>query len=284
MRKVLKFISLILRHGHLKPRGQNLNRERNESLKNLQEFIPPDRLIRQTKNPGTLRNIQNQLSFMAGSLKITGGHIVADTIAYIRIPKSASTSMSKAMLEKKYPALQTKSITEKQVNFLADVNLVYSISGCRFFTIVRNPFIRLVSVYRDLFENSENFIYHDYLFGILPSDASFSEFINRITVIPDQLKDQHIRQQCDFLKYYEKKKIEVKVLKLEETEAINTFLASQNLQFLHLNKSGESYDYRSYYTPALLQKAYDLYRDDVKKFGYENAYTDLQKHLKTVHF
>lgn len=265
--------------------GENFNQNREASLRDLQEFIPnlpQEQVVAQTitsppqsKNT-IIRNLTGQLAFLKSSLKIKGGHLTTDTLSYIRIPKSANTSLSKGMLEKKYPSLKQKTITEKQINFLTDANLQTRIEGPSIlFTIVRNPFSRLVSVYRDFFENKSNYIYHDYLFGILQPTISFSEFVDRIINIPDRLKDQHFRPQHTFLKYYEKENLDIKIFKLEEPEKITQFLSQHEVQLFHLNKSNEQYNYQSYYTVETLAKVSELYSIDVKRFGYEHVHLEL---------
>ena len=217
------------------------------------------------------------------SIQKTGGHLTASNTSYIRIPKSASTSVSKAMLEKIYPVLKQSAINEKQINYLTDVNLhVLGTQSANhtYFTIVRNPFSRLVSVYRSFFENnSQDYIYRDYLFGILPPHLSFFDFVDRIAHIPDRLKDQHIKPQNCFLEYYEKKKIEVKVLKLEDSEKLNQFLSQNSLQLAHVNKSAETYDYRAYYNANTLSKVYELYKMDFERFGYQQEYKKVADYL-----
>lgn len=290
LHKYVKLTGLIIRHGRFRHSGENFNALREEALKELQEFIPdqPSRAITQrggtTSSPDVspiYQNFKAQSAFIKNSLKIRGGHLTFKNLSYIRIPKSASTSMCQELLEKKYPTLTQKKISGKEINFLTDVNLEVKATGSSiFFTIVRNPFSRLVSVYRDFFENKDHYIYRDYLFGILPQQLTFSEFINRISSIPDRLKDQHIRPQHSFLEYYRRKKLEIKIFKLEESEKLNQFLNQQGMKFPHVNKSDVHYDYRSYYDAVLLQKVHELYQIDVEKFGYQEEYNLLTKSLK----
>lgn len=279
----LRLAWLVIRHGHLRHSGEDFNKNRGESLKELQEFIPHHLTIRSnTKAQHTITfNLLAQISFIKNSKKTQGGHLSASDINYIRIPKAASTSMSKELLEKLYPTLKQKSISETQVNFLTDIHLQKTISNTpTYYTIVRNPFARLVSVYRDLFENREHHIYRDYLFGILPQQLTFTEFVERISSIPDSLKDQHIKPQHAFLKFYEQKNVQVSVFKLEEPETLNQFLNQYELKLPHVNKSAESYDYQSYYNPDTLAKAFDIYQADVQRFGYETEYKRLADFIK----
>ena len=328
IKKYLKLIEIVLKHGRWKHSGENFNQRRRESLIELQDFVPhlykkpgnfknifyhlsfgevrarPSKAVfeiplqncRTPLSDGTTlpfrknaiaRNLVAQLAFLKKSLPTAGGHLTANKLSYIRIAKSASTSMCKAMLEKVYPALKQKTISEQQVNYLADANLIAQATNSNnhtYFTIVRNPLVRLVSVYRGFFENnSPGFIYRDYLFGVLPQHLSFSDFVNRVICIPDRLKDQHLKPQYCFLEYYEKKNITVKIFKLEDTEKINPFLNQNNLQLPHLNKSAERYDYRLYFTTNLLKVACEVYQKDIERFGYKAEVEALKGYIKTVH-
>ena len=272
----LQLTWLILSHGRLKHSGEDFNKIREESLKGLQDFIPSRaaQSVNSTspsKNAVT-RNLIAQASYIKNPRHISGGHLSFNDLSYIRIPKAASTSMSKEVLEKMYPTLNQKNISEAQINFLTDLNLQSeTLNTSVFFTIVRNPFARLVSVYRDLFENKNHYIYSDYLFGILPQQISFPEFVERIARIPDRLKDQHLRPQHAFLKYYEQKNLEVKVFKLEEPEALIQFLNQHGMNLQHMNRSVEPYDYKSYYNEHTMKQVSEIYEVDIIRFGYEDS-------------
>ena len=279
-----QLLMLILRQGTFRQRGENFNQSRAEALTDLREFVP-DTLSRATAfSGGTTNTFIGQLAFIKNSFTLKGGHLTAENLSYVRIPKSANTSMSMAMLEKLYPTIKQKTIDSTQINYLTDVNLHFKKENRKnhsYFTIVRNPFSRLVSVYRDFFEHSDaTFIYRDYLFGVLHRQLSFAEFVDRIACIPDRLKDQHIKPQHAFLKYYVKEKIPVKTFKLEEVETLREFLNAYSLQLPHLNKSAESYDFSKYYTPPLLKKVHQLYRTDIEKFEYEQEYQNLLSQVK----
>ena len=270
--KYLQLAGLIFRHGHVSHSGEDFNKKRIEGLKGLEEFFPTASRAPVPSGGTTPHALIVQAAFIKNSWKTYGGHLTVNNLCYVRIPKAASTSMSYELLKKKFPDLHQQSITERQINFLADIHLEKEVKKSpAYFTIVRNPFSRLVSVYRDLFENPDHYVYRDYLFGILPQQLSFSEFVDRISRIPDRLKDQHIKPQCAFLKFYERQGVNVKVFKLEETGLLNQFLNQHGLLLPHLNKSGESYDDRSYYDHSTWKKASEIYRVDIEQFGYDHA-------------
>jgi Sulfotransferase family len=285
LKKYLQLTALIFTHGTLRSSGQNFNQNRAKSLETLTEFIPlksTGNALEPKSDPGKKSsgiNLLAQAAFIKSAFRNSGGHLSVDSLAYIRIPKSANTSMSYAMLSKQYQTLPQNHLDETQINFLTDVHLktVHEAGTEMFFTVVRNPFARLVSVYRDFFETDhKEFIYGDYLFGVLPQTLSFTEFIDRISRIPDRLKDPHLKPQHLFISPYDKKGITVKIFKLEDTAELKLFLTEHGMMLTHQNKSAEAYNYISYYTPQSLIQAYEICKLDVEQFGYRQVYQDLK--------
>lgn len=172
-----------------------------------------------------------------------------------------------------------RSLSPQQVNQLADLHMHHTLPGkeVRFFTVVRNPFARIVSVYREFFEKERKpFLYEDYLFGALRQQMSFTQFVSTVRLIPDLLKDQHLKPQQCFLRYYERNGKPVRVLKLEDDVEIRNFLASYGLMFENFNHSEEPYDYFSYYDRDALADVLHIYKVDILRFGYEPAYDELR--------
>jgi hypothetical protein len=144
--------------------------------------------------------------------------------------------------------------------------------------VVRNPFARIVSVYRDFFERpGGHFIYGDYLFGILKKGFSFHEFVDALQNIPDFLKDQHVKPQKRFLTYYHNRNIDVKILKLEEPDKTTEFLQRFDLSLTVMNRNSAACDFQTYYDMESLQKVNLLYADDISFFKYEQEYEELKK-------
>jgi hypothetical protein len=287
-------LKTIIHHGRLQHSGYNFNENRKKNLSDLTDFttkadnstalyhvsFPINSWI--WKN-SYMRNIVSQASYLKNCFKKKGGHlhISAVNLCYIRIPKAANTSLSFVMLEAIYPSLGKKDLHSWQINALTDIHLRSSLTlqerSSALFTIVRNPFARLISAYRAFFKNqSDFFIYQDYLFGIFSKTITFKEFVKRLQYIPDSLKDQHLKPQHHFLKFYETKKLTVTVLKLEEPKQIQAFLTNYQLTLPTLNKSKEPYDYRMYYDDETLNIAYLIYKQDILRFNYNQEYETLK--------
>ena len=68
------------------------------------------------------------------------------------------------------------------------------------FSVVRNPYTRIISCYKNKFTNIGNLMYQGfefdgYLGGVLHRNMSFEEFVRIICQIPDHLCDRHFRSQ-----------------------------------------------------------------------------------------
>jgi hypothetical protein len=288
---------MILRFGKWKHSGRDVNEERNLVLGNFTSFVPSRTWFSQITNFSVLkkvlmrnaylRNLITQAAFLKDSVTPHGGHLHAPflNISYIRIPKSASTSLSWIILEAMYPDLKGKTPDATSINFLADANIRKSVlqddADDIFFTVVRNPFARIVSVYRDFVAgHARDRIFDDYLFGILSGDLSFREFVKRVEGIPDLLKDPHLKPQHHFIDFYKRKNPNVVILPIEKPDEIKYFLFIYNLEIPHLNASGTTYDYREYYDPESYDWVSRIYKQDIKMFGYESVAKALREFVE----
>lgn len=300
MQSPFSLLYMILRFGRFRHSGKDFNKERNESLATLQAFVPrstsfliPLHWLNPVKTLLMknlyLRSFITQAAIAKESVTPHGGHLHAPflNISYIRIPKAASTSISYSMLKIIYPGLSTIPLDPKEINFLADANLRKWLSppdsNDIFFTVVRNPFARIVSVYRDYISNSsrEN-VFQDYLFGILSSGLSFKDFVKRIEGIPDLLKEPHIKPQHYFVDYYRRKNPNVVILKLEKPDEVNSFLGIYGLEMPVLNASEEGYNFRDFYDLETFELVARMYRTDVKMFRYEQDSRGLREYLQSL--
>ena len=277
--RAAQLVRLIILEGKILHGGHYIPDVRRQALQDLHQFCPlPNGNTNKHFIPEWpwLRYWLGQLAFFKNAFKRQGGHLSAPAVrlCYIRNPKAASTALSYLMLSANYQELKHFSITREKINFLTDVNLNRQLSAvdrkALFFTVVRNPFARIVSAYRQFFEQQQDLlIYEDYLFGVLRSYHSFKDFLNIIKLIPDILKDQHLKPQHTFLTFYERQGIEVKILKLEERDTVEEFFYAYGLTLKPLNQS-DAYDYRAYYDEDTLKLVHQLYDEDIRRFGYES--------------
>ena len=291
----MKIILLVLRYGKLRHSGKDFNLERSNSVSHLlqNDIQPPIGTIKQNKIKSQLlknsitRNLLAQGAFLKNSFRFRGRYLFAPALnlAYIRIPKSASTSISLSLLPFCDQRLKNRSLNSTEINFLTDIYLNHQLKednkSIEFFTVVRNPFARVVSVYRDFFEKSSgDFIYQDYLFGIFNRHISFPEFVHRLQSIPDRLKDQHLKPQHLFLKYYQEKINDIKIFKLEYPRAVDDFFSEFDLRLQHINSSKDPYDYRAYYDRKTFEAVIDIYDGDIQRFNYEKEAEMLKEFIK----
>lgn len=288
VRAIITLLHRIIRHGKFRHSGADYPERRREMLAGLDPFFPAENIqsVKKGLKNAYLKAWLAQAAFLKNSWKRKGGHLLFPeaNIGYIRIPKSASTALSYMMLKASFPDLARKKLNAERINFLADIHLQHRLDtsdpAITFFTVVRNPFRRIVSFYSNYFQQSETpFIYEDYLFGIFRKDMPFKDFIRLVEQIPDAMKDQHLKPQHIFLSYYERKNVAVTILKLEDSETLQRFLSRWSLSPDVLNKSSTSYDYRNYYDRETLDSVYRIYRKDIVEFGYAADYEALRRSL-----
>lgn len=288
--RFVRFIGLIIREGNFVHSGHSFETVRREMLKDLGDLTPvrtpqpPSQWQRWILKYPRLRSFYAQAAFLKDSLRRRGGHLCvpALNLCYVRNPRAASTALASAMLQARFPELIRQVLTPVQINFLTDVHLHYHVrpeqGNATLFTVIRDPFARIVSVYRAFFEHAdEPFIYEDYLFGILRKELSFKGFAKRIRLIPDFLMDQHLKPQHVLLEYYRHRNMAVSVFRLEEPEKLSGFLSAYSIEVKAFNMSESPYDYREYFDEESLEWIYRIYEKDISRFGYEARYEELKK-------
>lgn len=283
---MIQLLLHILRKGKFRHTGSDFTEQRARTLAGFPEIFPPRTSVRNSlskfQHP-VVKMFVAEAAFVKASLKFRGSYlsISGKSLSYIRIPRSGSTAVCKAILLHKYPTLTNRPLSPLQVNHLADLHTDQTLpdQDMKFFTVVRNPFARLVSVYRQFFETNKPFLYEDYLFGVLKEQMSFPEFVSTVKLIPGLLKDQHLKPQETFLDYYWRNGKHVHILKLEDEANVKNFMASYGLMFENFNCSADPYDYSLYYDRDILKHVFDLYRADILRFNYGAAYDELRAFL-----
>ena len=155
------------------------------------------------------------------------------------------------------------------------------------FTFVRNPFDRLVSCYVSKYQTditkykkTKNDFEH-YLCGYLSQDEGFETFIEKIAKIPVLLMDKHFIPQSKVI-YTSNGDSRVDYIGRFETLE-QDFLPIQKeygLKPLKVFNATNKKDWKEYYNEHTAKLAYKIYKEDIKRFGYEDAYKELMEYVK----
>ncbi len=215
---------------------------------------------------GPLVSLLSQLKVQKKSLHYTY-QLPKQKLAYIRIPKNASISMLAALLQKQHPSLDISKLSSNQINEMAKEFLSPNKAlSNEYFTLVRNPYDRLLSCYFDqMIKKYHHFYFNDYLFSILKEDMTFHEFVMSIKDIPDILKDPHFKPQHYFINDVKN----VKTFKIETNkEELDEMLDRHTLSLDIHNKNQKNIDIQDYYTLELKRIVADIYKEDFLQFNY----------------
>jgi len=184
---------------------------------------------------------------------------------FIHIPKAAGVSLSLGMFDNLGGGHR----------FITSYYPIYSPQEFKAFykfTIVRNPWDRLVSAYHFLKEGGFNSVDKSWFEENLSSYENFEEFVNGWVSKENITKFTHFIPQYRYV--YDGKKLCVdKVYKFEEMEMVINDINSRlglHLKNEHKNRTqSRNDDYRSYYSDKTKSIVADVYSKDISLFGYE---------------
>ncbi len=200
-------------------------------------------------------------------------------VAYVRIHKSGSSSLVSALFSETASYKQSLDAVEWAAYHYYQQKPGLDKENFSYFTVVRNPFARLVSAYLNSYFEGDSFhyVYGCYLFGIFRKSFTFSQFVECVSLIPAPFLLDHIKPQTAVLNYL---KIEgLKIFKLEDgNDQIGEFLGLDKTSFKQLNTS-PAYDYRDFYDQGSLEKAAKVYAADIEAFGYTKELEDLKAYV-----
>ncbi|SMD31888.1 Sulfotransferase family protein [Reichenbachiella faecimaris] len=159
-------------------------------------------------------------------------------LAYIWICKTGSTSILAAMLQAHYPEWDVASMSVTEIHQKAKANMKpYVEDGFEVFTIVRDPYDRMVSCFKDkVWNRNQQSYFHSLYFGLFSNQTSFEKFVHLIKKIPDSIKEIHFLPQYISLQNVGR----VKIFKVEEIEEKAVpYLMSYQIEWTNqrLNKS-----------------------------------------------
>ncbi len=286
--KLLRFLLLIFRNGSLNHSSFDFEEERRELLNSFPNQQPGKKTDTHKTVRSRLMNTKigysliSNLSYVRHARQMNVMLFVCEAkqLVYIRILKSASTSILKELLPTIDKKLEGHSLSDDQIDALAFNYLQKELTPLEElypkFALVRNPFHRIVSVYLDLFDSSGNhFSYESYWFGILQSKMSFQEFVDTISQVPDFFKGPHFAPQHYILANVTKLNNIFYFRIDKDQQALANFLTKHGINLPHQNKHSGSYNYLSFYNIDLVGKVYNMYKQDVMSFDYKAEYNQL---------
>lgn len=204
-----------------------------------------------------------------------------EKFVYVVVRKVASSSIRKVLFEKYLGEEILNEDVEKGYLHPRLSILEENPQGYFSFAVVRNPFDRLVSVHK-FFKNTNYF--DKYFWGMLirqKEKENFDAFVKRVVKIPYFLSDGHFKPQ-NFVLYDKNGKCYANfIAKFENLNEDWKFIQQKtNLPNLsHINKTKKT-DWRDFYSLETARLVYAYYKEDIKMFGYEQAYEDLITYIK----
>lgn len=183
---------------------------------------------------------------------------------FVHIPKAAGISVNQAL----YGCYGGghKTIFEYRLYYSKrELKSLYK------FSIVRNPWARLVSAYHFLLEGGLNEQDKEWSKENLTKYSSFDEFV--VDWINDKniYSFNHFVPQVDYL-FHNSRSFVDDIFKLEELN-INWHLIEKkfgrDIKLPHLNSNSISSNYREYYTEKSKEIVSKVYKADINKFGYK---------------
>ncbi len=270
-------LSLIIRKGEWTIPVHPYDTIRNKALSNLQgiplksesEISSKQRLIKRLLTLPLLGPFTASYSYYKNQKQWPTYvlHVPQLKLAYVRISKSACTSIQAGLLQQLHPDLTINELTSTEINYLGMQHVKpYLMPGYTCFTVVRDPINRFLSGFNDkcISKDDDFFYFQDYLCGIIKQGITINEFLKILLKIPDLLKDIHFRPQSNFLNAIGP----VKVFKLESDYAmLNSFLEEYNIPLEHLHQQMPTFT-QSDLAPSDIDLIQRLYQQDYDKFDY----------------
>lgn len=200
-------------------------------------------------------------------------------IGYVRIHKSGSSSIISSLFADELAHGKSLHAVEWSAyhHYLGQDHT--QLGSIKYFTVVRNPFARLVSAYLNSYKDNttHHFVYDCYLFGIFRRHYTFSEFVDCVAAIPARLLLDNVKPQAVVLAQSKIK--DYKVFKLEGDQSeLTEFMQMETGVFGVLNSSS-AYEFKKYYNRTTLEKATKIYAADVAHFNYNNELDELRDYV-----
>jgi chondroitin 4-sulfotransferase 11 len=196
---------------------------------------------------------------------------------FIHIPKTAGTSIEIALDMRKPECFYSENRFNKilKINpqhfIYSDLSNILNVKNLNIFTVVRNPFDRLVSEFKYV-QKTENSNWTDY--KNLNFDSFVDEVLNLDSNMACDIFDNHLMPQYDYIKGGEDI---IKIFKYENlSEFVDwLFLKTNDLMILSHERNSEKMHYSFYYKyKKTIDMVAEFYKKDLEYFNYSFEMTE----------
>lgn len=207
-------------------------------------------------------------------------------VVYIDNSKVASTSIKEALLIQEGDDMLDLFKNDVHIHcqhyYMKDIDEHTSFPYFSF-AFVRNPFERVVSTYKDMYQKPDRHwtTFKTYFFGYFKKDKGFDYFVRKGPLrISDKWADTHLISQ-HILVYCKNEQPYVDFIGRFEnlSEDWKLLQGKVDLPELPIRNQTKASDWRDYYTKELAHLVYKRYQKDIETFGYEDEYTQLLHYL-----
>jgi len=178
---------------------------------------------------------------------------------FIHIPKTGGTSIIHAL------KLNSSSVKKhgKSTKYIGGHSTLREYTP-NTFTVVRNPFDRLVSSFCYA-KTKNNFYYKKHPYYEYIADCDFEAFVRILSAVEGFFQ---LRPQSDYICDNKNNLLVDHVLKYENLqEDFNKFW---DIKLPHLNKSDRDKDWKKYYNKNTIKSVYKFYKKDFEIFNYKH--------------
>lgn len=196
--------------------------------------------------------------------------ITSKKILFLHIPKTGGTTIEAALDMHKPECFfylnwyKNYRVCPQHLYYSELAREVEGLSEYTTFTIVRNPFDRLVSEFYHV-KNPNNLAFKDF------GNLTFENFVEKVFIFDSSkrkwLFDRHIEPQHLFLEGC----TQIEIFKFEEIEKCFDYLKNivdKNLSFGHERKSRARKPFQEYYNNSTRMLVEEFYKKDLEMFSY----------------
>lgn len=177
--------------------------------------------------------------------------LLSGQILFLHIHKAAGTSIKKSL------GLWDGEDSHSTAQWIADSIGIQKFNKLITFTIVRNPWDRVVSAYHYRIQS-----------GRLSKEVSFEKYVNPKT----KLGMVHLPKQIDYLSY-NGELVCKEILKCESIDSdFSKFVKKYSIVLkepLKKHRSSKRKTYQSYYTDKTRKQVADWFKEDIEAFNYK---------------